>query len=106
MTDDGLPSEKLLDLYRQVQKAKTKEERRRLMTLLGEQFAAEHDDSDETATDDVHGYFEALAQAKLAYEQAALRVGRLAADCVSTFLKEREVPAAEESTTAAEHQPN
>lgn len=103
MADDGLPSEKLLTLFQQVQQAKSKEERRRLMVLLGEQFASEHDDSDETATDDVHGYFEEHARAKLAYEQATLRIGRLAADCIQAFLSE---DAKETEPSTAEQRPN
>lgn len=106
MADDSMPSEKLLALFNEVRQAKTKEERRRLMVLLGEQFAAEHDDADETATDDIHKYFEDYAKARLAYEQAVMRIGRLAADCVQSYLTANGVADEPSTATAAEQRPN
>lgn len=106
MADDSMPSEKLLALFNEVRQAKTKEERRRLMVLLGEQFAAEHDDADETATDDVHKYFEDYAKARLAYEQAVMRIGRLAADCVQSYLAANGAAEETSSTTTTEQSLN
>ena len=84
---DELPfSHETLTVFQRVQQATSREERAKLMLELGARFAEDHDVSDSSATDDVHGYFEKLAQAKLAYEQAALRVGRLANECIQQYL--------------------
>lgn len=84
---EGLPfSREVLVLFQKLQRATSKEERRQLMLELSERFASEYDSADATATDDYHVYFEALAQAKLAHEQAAMKVGRLATEVIKTYL--------------------
>lgn len=79
-------SHETLVLFQRLQRTTAKEERIQLTLELASRFAAEYDPSDSTATDDVHGYFDELAKTKLAYEQSAMRVGRLAADCIGQFL--------------------
>lgn len=96
---DELPfSQTTLDLFRQVQNAKTKEDRKRLIMELGEQFASEYDPSDESATDDYHNYFDEFVQAKLVYDQARMRVGRLAAHLITEIQKPGEAQVTEHPT--------
>jgi len=80
------PSHAALVLFQRLQQATTKEERTRLTRALALQFVADHDETDSSATDDYHIYFEEFAKAKLAYEQAILRVGRLASECINQYL--------------------
>lgn len=79
-------SHETLALFQRVMRAKSKEERLPLLLALANQFAKEYDPSDPSATDDFHVYFEELAKAKLAYETASARVGRLATECIQQYL--------------------
>lgn len=78
-------SDEVLRQFRRLQQATSKEERQQALAALAAAAAASHDTSDESATDDYHRYFEQYAAAKLAFEQAAQRVGRLTADCLNQF---------------------
>ncbi len=77
----------VLALYRRVEQATSKKERIQHMLEFAAVFAnQEHDPSDASATDSYHMYFEEYAKAKLEFEQKALRIGRLAADCITQYL--------------------
>lgn len=78
-------SPRVLALYKQIRQTQSKAERAQLMMELAAIFAAEHDPTDDTATDDFHGYLEEYEQAKLRFQQAGLRVARLAMDCIDTY---------------------
>lgn len=80
-------SVEVLALYHRVERATSKEERVQCMLEFAAAFASqEHDPSDTSATDSYHVYFEEYAKAKLEFEQKALRIGRLAADCIAQYL--------------------
>ena len=96
-------SSKALALFQEFSQCQSKEDRRRILIELGSQMASEHDDSDPSASDIVHEYFEEYAQAKLAFEQASLRVGRLSVTCIADFLSNHE---AEEDDDVSENRPN
>lgn len=99
---DALPfSPETLATFQKLQRATSKDERLRLTLELAQRFAAEHDPSDSSATDDYHLYFEELAKAKLAYEQAATKVGRLASECIKEFLNVQPVAVEDVAPDAA-----
>lgn len=84
--DDDLPwSKETLALVHKIQQAKTKEERGNLMVTLANRVVAENDPTDESATDDYHAVIEEFEQARLRYQQAALRVARLTVDLVQQY---------------------
>jgi hypothetical protein len=79
MADEKPPySDTLLRLVSQIQEAKTHDERANLMMNLASQFLNEHDFTDAELEDVYHNYFEEYQEARLRFQQAALRVGRLA----------------------------
>lgn len=92
-------SNETLVLYQRLQRCTSKEERTGLMLELAAQFVGEHDPSDSTATDDYHKYFEEYDKARMAYTQAAMKIGRLASECVKTYLATTETTI-EEATRA------
>jgi len=71
-------SSAFLRLYVKVRQAKTREERGNLMTALASQFHREHDITDEKLNDGYHDYFEEFEEARLKFQQAAIRLARLA----------------------------
>lgn len=93
-------SAEVLGIFKRLREAKTKEERNELTVALAAQFAKEHDPSDFSATDDFHVYFEEFARAKLAFDQAAARLGRLAANCIEQY-HDQQPPEAVEALQAA-----
>lgn len=93
--DDFPFSDNVLRLYRQARDASTKEERTAAMMELARLFAVEHDLTDFTATDDWHIYIEEFEKAKLAFEQAGLRLSRLVAHTLDEMMEENEVSADE-----------
>lgn len=78
-------SAEVLTQFRKLQEATSKEDRRRAILALAAAAERDHDVSDETATDDYHIYFAAYVKAKLEFEQAGQRLGRLMADCIIKF---------------------
>ena len=99
-------SQETLALYRRVQQVCCPNHKKQLLMDLAAQFAKEHDSSDETASDDYHVYFEEYEKARLAYKQAALRVGRLAVGCIDTFLESNPSTTVEEIAVANERSVN
>jgi len=84
--DEDLPwTEGTLALVHKIQQAKTKEERGNLMVALANRIATENDSTDETATDDYHDVIDDFCQARLRYQQSALRVARLTVDLVQRY---------------------
>jgi len=71
-------SDTLLRLVSQIQEAKTHDEKANLMMSLAAQFLSEHDFTDAELEDTYHAYFEEYQDARLRFQQAAIRVGRLA----------------------------
>lgn len=94
-------SHETLTLFQRVQRATSREERTKLMVELAARFAEEHDSSDSTATDDYHVYFEEYAKAKLALEQASLRIGRLATECIKQYVSASETTIEEMTAEAS-----
>lgn len=68
----------LLRLYVKVQQAKTREERSCLMAALAALFFREHDITDAVLNDGYHDYFEEYDRTRLKFQQAAVRLARLA----------------------------
>lgn len=63
--------------YRAVKGAMGPKQRRAAMMALAEMFAGTHDPTDYTATDDWHAYIEEYEEARLRFNQAGMRLGRL-----------------------------
>jgi hypothetical protein len=79
MSDEKPPySDTLLRLVAQIQEAKTLDDRANLMMSLAAQFLNEHDFTEAELEDGYHAYFEEYQEARLHFQQAAIRVGRLA----------------------------
>jgi hypothetical protein len=88
MTDDikGPPpllnapsySNAVLHLCQRIKDAKTPGERAELMLQLANRFYKEHDPTDAKLNDDYHEFFEDYEQARMNFQQAALRLARLA----------------------------
>jgi len=84
MTDDKnqLPtspySKATLRLCRQIEEAKTKEDKVQLMLQLAARYQAEHDPTDAGLNDTFHDFFEEYERARLLFQQAAFRLARLA----------------------------
>ena len=84
--DDSTPiSPEVLRLYQKIRRVRSQDERKRLMLELAAAFVADHDPTDDTATDTFHAYMEDYEEARLRFQQAALRVARLALDCIDTY---------------------
>lgn len=88
---DPTISDEVLRLYHQATSAKSREQRTEALLELAKVFADEHDLTDITATDDWHSYIEEYIQAKLAFEQTALRLGRLAVNTLEVHFQENDV---------------
>lgn len=71
-----------MSAYHRVARAQTIEEKTLRTIQLAECFAAEHDATDHTITDDCHAYTEAFEAAKMQYQQTAVKLGRLALHCI------------------------
>ena len=54
---------------------------------LANQFTAEHDATDESASEDYHVVLDDFVAARLNYQQQAMRLGRLAVDLVQMYAK-------------------
>jgi len=67
-----------LQLYVKVKQAKNSQERGNLMTALASQFCREHDITDSGLNDGYHDYFEEFERARLKFQQASVRLARLA----------------------------
>lgn len=65
-------------LYRKVQKATNPDQRAEAMMALASQFAAEHDLLDHEITDDFHEYVEDYVRKRMEFQQASLRLARVA----------------------------
>lgn len=88
--DDGtinLPfPHRLISLYRQFEEATDQEDRYMLAREIAEVFSEDHDPTDYELNDSYHEYFEEFDKAKLAYDQAALKVARVATQVVKHHL--------------------
>jgi hypothetical protein len=87
MTDDtkGPPlltappySKAVLHLCQRIQSAESTPERTELMLQLAGHFHRDHDTTDAQLNDDYHDFFEEYERARLKYQQAAMRLARLA----------------------------
>lgn len=94
MTDSSPPlfSRPLMALYRKVRAAKDQDERTTAMMALARRFAAEHDALDYELSEDFHEFVEAYERSRLAHQQTALRLARLAVNVMEECLKEAAVP--------------
>lgn len=93
MHEDELFSANLLNHFRRIQTAATKEERTQLMLEFADSFAIEHDESDYSANDNFHQYIEEYETAKLAYMQSAMRLARMGMDLIDTLQDENNLEA-------------
>lgn len=80
---DGQPSTKLRELALGVEKATTREERLKALKALVTAYLQEYDPGDHELLDDWHSYVEEYQRAKLEFEQATARLGRLLAHSLS-----------------------
>lgn len=78
--------DRVLSIYRQLSETTDPNERYMLSRELAEIFAEDHDPTDPELTDGYHQYFEEFDQAKLEYDQAALKVARLAFQVIEQYL--------------------
>ncbi len=78
--------DRVLNVYRQLSEAEDPNDRYMLSRELAEIFAETHDPTDPNLTDIYHQYFEEFDHAKLAYDQAALKVARLASQVIEQYL--------------------
>lgn len=89
---DEVPfSENLMRLYRQVQTARTREERQQAMMAFASAVSQEHDHTDHSASEVYHDYIEAYDKAQLEFVQQGMRLARMAADCMERYFSENEV---------------
>lgn len=91
---DLLPpySDMVLSLVARIREANSSEERANLMMNLAAQFTSEHDPTDEMIDEELHDYVEEYQQARMRFQQSALRVGRLAMNEVQGYFAENGVP--------------
>lgn len=75
--------------YWALKAAVTPQQRTMAMMALAQTFAKGHDFSDFTATDDWHSYIEEYEAAKLRFNQAGMRLGRLIANTLEAYLSEQ-----------------
>lgn len=92
---DPTISDEMLRLFHRATEARTREERTEALLELAERFSTEHDETDFTATDDWHAYIEEYIRAKLAFRQAALRLGRLAVNTLEVHFEENDISSEE-----------
>jgi hypothetical protein len=78
-------SQRVLELYRQVRRTQTRDERGRVMMALAIAFSQEHDFTDFEATDDWHAYIEEFEEARLRYERSGLRLARLVLNTLDEY---------------------
>jgi hypothetical protein len=71
-------SKATLHLCRQIEEAKSKEERAQLMLQLASRYHLEHDPTDADLNDQYHSFFEEYEHARMAFQQSAFRLARLA----------------------------
>ena len=77
---------RLVSLFRQLTDSTDASERYLLSREMAEVFAETHDPTDHGLTDDYHQYFEEFDKAKLAYDQAALKVARVATQVIEQYM--------------------
>jgi hypothetical protein len=99
MSDDDKPqplkspySDAILRLVSQIKEAKTSEERANMMMVLASQFTNEHDATDAGLDEIYHEFFEEYQEARLRFQQAAIRLGRLAMHEVQGYFDENNLP--------------
>lgn len=84
-------SENLLQLYRQVQTARTREERQQAMMAFANAVSQEHDPTDHSASEVYHDYIEAFDKAQMEFHQHGMRLARMAVDCMDHYFAENDV---------------
>lgn len=85
-------SEKMLRIVAKVRETESPEERANLLMALAAVFAQEHDPTDEDVDDMYHNFFEEYQRSRLEFQQAAIRLGRLAMSEVSMHLQKHDIP--------------
>ena len=83
-------SDAVMQLYRQVREATTKDERMNAILALASRFAQEHDPSDHECSDDYHDYFEQYEKARIEFRQKGMQLGRLAVHLISEYTEHNE----------------
>lgn len=77
-TPDLNISPPMLNLFVKYHRCKTVRERHDVCLQIAQQFSAEYDSTEQDATEEWHAFFEAYARAEMAFEQAAIKLSRLA----------------------------
>lgn len=97
-----------LRLFVKVKQAETREQRGNLMTALATQFCREHDITDPKLNDGYHDYFEEFERTRLKFQQAAIRLARLAMHEIeeSGIVTEESAEVAGRSGTKSKDLPN
>ena len=104
MADDPKPakspfSDKTLQIVTRIHEATSPEERSNLFMALAAQFQQDHDLTDAGVDDMYHEYFEDYQRCRLEFQQAALRLGRLALNEVESVHKANHIPLAVQTKT-------
>lgn len=82
-TPDLNISPPMLSLFVKYHRCKTVRERHAVCLQIAQQFAAEYDATEQDATEEWHAFFESYAKAELKFEQAAIKLSRLAIHHIS-----------------------
>lgn len=84
-------SQTVVKLYQDFVNSSSQEERVRLASQIAEAYAAEHDRTDPSASEDYHQYFEEYEEARAKLDQAGLKLARLAVHVIGEFLSHHRV---------------
>ena len=85
-------SDAILRFVAQIKEAGSPEERANLMMGLASQFASEHDLTDSGLDDNYHSFFDEYQECRMHFQQAALRLGRLALHEVQGYFDANNLP--------------
>lgn len=88
----------MLEIYQAVKEAVDPEDRQMLMVALAEEFAAHHDLTDSDLLDEFHQYVEEFHAAQLAYNQKAVRLGRMALQIMEHYMDAKSMLAKTDKT--------
>lgn len=87
---DRLFSDRVLDVFRDLEQATDPDERRQLMVELGTEFALDVSADDVIFPETVHALVDEVVKERLVYEQSAARMARLIMDAVAKEADERD----------------
>lgn len=98
-TPDLNISPPMLSLFVRYHRCKTVRERHEACLQIAQQFSLEYDSTEQDATEEWHAFFEAYAKAELAFEQAAIKLSRLAIHHITEEVTRRDMSIADVAQT-------